>query len=195
MSCTSEGTSTSQHHEYESSLPNDITINNVQPEHTLHYLHHQRVVGGAAATRRWPWQVLLIDRDDERPFCSGVLIGTHHVLTAAHCFDKYVIRNLRQKGKIIDSKIMLKMYIMIVVNQVYSYRGCFNSIKRPCIHRLFPCDVCPCSHVTRHTDNEPLFCLVGTTYGYSTEPTTKVHCLCGATQGENAIRHKGTAYG
>ncbi len=32
---------------------------------------------------------------------------------------------------------------------------------RPCIHRLFPCVVCPCSLVTRHTDiNEPLFCLV-----------------------------------
>ncbi len=25
----------------------------------------------------------------------------------------------------------------------------------PCIHRLWPCGVCPCSLVTRHIDNEP----------------------------------------
>ncbi len=31
---------------------------------------------------------------------------------------------------------------------------------RPYIHRLFPCGVCPCSLVTRNTDNELLFCLV-----------------------------------
>ena len=39
----------------------------------------------------------------------------------------------------------------------------YNDNLRPCIHRLFPCGVCPCSLLTRHTDNEPLFCLAGTT--------------------------------
>ncbi len=55
---------------------------------------------------------------------------------------------------------------------------------RSCIHRLFPCGVCPCSLVTRHTDNEPLFCLVGTTYGYSHKAKQRV-IICVA-------RHKGT---
>ena len=34
------------------------------------------------------------------------------------------------------------------------------SLMMNCIHRLFPCWVCPCSLVTRYTDNETLFCLV-----------------------------------
>ncbi len=47
---------------------------------------------------------------------------------------------------------------------VYVYHVPLNSTKRvsvrPCIHRLFPCAVCPCYLVTRHTENEPLFCFI-----------------------------------
>ncbi|XP_072051565.1 serine protease 1-like [Amphiura filiformis] len=56
--------------------------------------NNPRVVGGLAATHRWPWQVLLIDQENGRPFCGGVLIGTQHVLTAAHCFDDHVWVNV-----------------------------------------------------------------------------------------------------
>ncbi len=48
----------------------------------------------------------------------------------------------------------LEEYVLVV--------GCVGS----CIHRLFNCGVCPCSLVTRHTYIEPLFCLLGTTYGH-----------------------------
>ncbi len=54
---------------------------------------------------------------------------------------------------------------------------------RPCIHRLFPCGMWA-SLVTRHTDNEPLFCLVAvSTY---VEPTK---------QGNKGTRRKGTSDG
>ncbi len=39
----------------------------------------------------------------------------------------------------------------------------------PCIHkllRLFPCGLCPCSLVTRNTENEPLFSLSGRFHNY-----------------------------
>ncbi len=53
---------------------------------------------------------------------------------------------------------------------------------RPCIHRLFLCSVCPCSLVTRHTDNEPLFCLLSGYNIIQTLSKIKVHCLSGVLQ-------------
>ncbi len=54
--------------------------------------------------------------------------------------------------------------------------------------------MCPCSLVTHQTDNEPLFCLVGTTWIRPLRKT-KVHYLCGVSQGNKGTCHKGTAYG
>ncbi len=60
-----------------------------------------------------------------------------------------------------------------------------NGHIRPsgCIHRLFPCGVCPCSLVTCHTD-EPLFCS-GRIHMLYPLGKTKVHCL-------GVTRHKVT---
>ncbi|XP_072050043.1 chymotrypsin A-like [Amphiura filiformis] len=53
-----------------------------------------RIVGGSSAVQRWPWQALLFDNDNQKPFCGGVLIGSQHVLTAAHCFDSHNRNNI-----------------------------------------------------------------------------------------------------
>ncbi len=37
---------------------------------------------------------------------------------------------------------------------------------KPCIHRMFPCAMCPCSLVIRHTKNESLLCLSGRIHNY-----------------------------
>ena len=72
-----------------------------------------------------------------------------------------------------------------------SVRSCI----KPYIHRLFPCGVCPCSLLTRHTDNEPLICLVAVSIMLYPLNKTKVRYLCGAPQANKSTRHKGTADG
>ncbi len=57
------------------------------------------------------------------------------------------------------------------------------------------CGVCPCSLVMRHTDYEPMFCLVSTAYGYMANKQNKGSFLCGASQGNKGTRHKGTPLG
>ncbi len=63
-----------------------------------------------------------------------------------------------------------------------------NGFIRPCINSLFSCGVCLCSFVTRHTDDEPLFCLVAVSIIVPLSET-KVHCLCGESQGKKGTRH------
>ena len=48
-----------------------------------------KVVGGhVAADDQWPWQAQLVVALTGRHVCGGTLIGSEHVLTAAHCFDR-----------------------------------------------------------------------------------------------------------
>ncbi len=70
---------------------------------------------------------------------------------------------------------------------------------RPCIHRLFPLSLCPCSLVTRQTNNEPLFLMVS---GYKLRTTlwirplgkTKVYCLCGESQLNKGTRQSNSLW-
>ncbi|XP_063969637.1 atrial natriuretic peptide-converting enzyme-like isoform X2 [Lytechinus pictus] len=48
-----------------------------------------RIIGGSSAKRgNWPWQAQLILRGSGH-YCGGTLIDESHVLTAAHCFQRY----------------------------------------------------------------------------------------------------------
>ncbi|XP_030835557.1 uncharacterized protein LOC578177 isoform X2 [Strongylocentrotus purpuratus] len=48
-----------------------------------------RIIGGSSAKRgNWPWQAQLILRGSGH-YCGGTLIDETHVLTAAHCFQRY----------------------------------------------------------------------------------------------------------
>jgi hypothetical protein len=47
----------------------------------------KRVIGGNIAQENaWPWLVNMIDKNDCKQYCSGVVIDEQWVLTAAHCF-------------------------------------------------------------------------------------------------------------
>ena len=52
-----------------------------------------KVVGGKKADKGvWPWMAQLSHRqenDTRKHLCGGVLISETHVLTAAHCFEKF----------------------------------------------------------------------------------------------------------
>lgn len=54
-----------------------------------------RIVGGRPADpREWPWMAALL-RKDSVQYCGGVLITDRHVLTAAHCVEKFKPRDIR----------------------------------------------------------------------------------------------------
>ncbi|XP_034179310.1 venom protease [Osmia lignaria lignaria] len=54
-----------------------------------------RLVGGEPADpREWPWMVALL-RKDQTQFCGGVLVTDRHVLTAAHCVNRYERKDVR----------------------------------------------------------------------------------------------------
>ncbi|KAL2743756.1 venom protease isoform X1 [Vespula maculifrons] len=53
-----------------------------------------RIVGGRPADpREWPWMAALL-RKDAIQYCGGVLITDRHVLTAAHCVQKFKPRDI-----------------------------------------------------------------------------------------------------
>ena len=50
----------------------------------------KRVIGGKIAqSNSWPWLINMIDKNDSRQYCSGVIIDPYWILTAAHCFLYY----------------------------------------------------------------------------------------------------------
>merc|ERR1712110_883102 len=45
-----------------------------------------RIVGGGEVVKHSiPWQVALVGKGSDRPFCGGTIIDSNHILTAAHC--------------------------------------------------------------------------------------------------------------
>ncbi|XP_037092300.1 trypsin-1-like [Pollicipes pollicipes] len=61
-----------------------------------------RIVGGQAADpRAWPWMVALL-RGTPGFFCGGVLISQWHVLTAAHCVQRFRLREVRVRLGVYD---------------------------------------------------------------------------------------------
>ncbi len=93
------------------------------------------------------------------------------------------------------SEIRYNNYYGCIINSVLVTFPLEIPAKALYPYRLFPCGMCSCSLVTRHTDNLSLFCIVGTSYGYGHSSKTNVHCLYGASQGINGTCHKGTANG
>ncbi|XP_060758398.1 serine protease 33-like [Neoarius graeffei] len=55
-------------------------------------LNPKIVGGGNAAPGAWPWQVSIQFRGSH--FCGGSLINNMWVLSAAHCFESYVLKDL-----------------------------------------------------------------------------------------------------
>ncbi|XP_046847013.1 transmembrane protease serine 6-like isoform X2 [Xenia sp. Carnegie-2017] len=50
----------------------------------------KRVIGGyTSKMNSWPWIVNMIDKDNLRQYCSGVIIDEKWILTVAHCFIYY----------------------------------------------------------------------------------------------------------
>merc|ERR1719234_1338675 len=46
------------------------------------------IVGGQETEEHeYPWQVGIVSRNSQRPWCGGTIISSTHVLTAAHCFE------------------------------------------------------------------------------------------------------------
>ena len=44
------------------------------------------IVGGSEVTPySLPWQVGLVEKNQDAPYCGGTLISDRHILTAAHC--------------------------------------------------------------------------------------------------------------
>jgi len=44
----------------------------------------------AGTVTDWPWMVSFLNKMDYKHFCGGVLINQRYVLTAAHCFKRYI---------------------------------------------------------------------------------------------------------
>jgi len=58
--------------------------------------HHHRIVGGQNADKyEWPWLAAIMFQNRKMPFCGGAIISDTHVITAAHCVDKYRKHQLR----------------------------------------------------------------------------------------------------
>lgn len=55
-----------------------------------------RIVGGQDADpNEWPWLAAIMYRRSRKSFCGATLISDTHVITAAHCVDKFKSADLR----------------------------------------------------------------------------------------------------
>ncbi|XP_050721230.1 ovochymase-2-like isoform X1 [Eriocheir sinensis] len=51
-----------------------------------------RIVGGEETTlHEYPWQVALVSKSGNRPYCGGSIISNQWILTAAHCVDRNTV--------------------------------------------------------------------------------------------------------
>lgn len=49
-----------------------------------------RIVGGKETTvNGYPWQVAILDKTSNIPWCGGSIISNQWVITAGHCIDRY----------------------------------------------------------------------------------------------------------
>ena len=65
----------------------EFAIVQISPDVPCGVVAH-RIVGGSEAERHSiPWQVGLVQQGRSYPFCGGTLIGSSHVISAAHCTE------------------------------------------------------------------------------------------------------------
>ncbi|KAL7646382.1 UNVERIFIED_CONTAM: hypothetical protein RMT77_003295 [Armadillidium vulgare] len=99
----------------------------------LYYL--PKIIGAMEAdAHEFPWQAAIYHSDEF--FCSGSVINNLYVLTAAHCFNRYRIKNDRLKSVNIAN---LKVSIRILERVELSKSRDVRKIVQVIIHENFVC--------------------------------------------------------